>query len=73
MKKIVIRIFPDGNVNAEVNGVKGKKCTEYIRLIEEILGSVTIDSKYNSEYYEKELVETEENQILKNKSNDILL
>lgn len=58
-KKINIRIFPDGTVQAEVEGVKGKKCTDYIKIIEELLESETIDSDYTSEYYETELLNLE--------------
>lgn len=58
-KKINIRIFPDGTVQAEVEGIKGKKCTDYIKIIEEILESETVDSDYTSEYYETELLNLE--------------
>lgn len=53
-KNIRIQIFPDGRIQAEVNGIKGKKCTDYIRILEEILGAETIDSSYTPEYYESE-------------------
>ncbi len=58
-KKINIRIFPDGTVQAEVEGIKGKKCTDYIKIIEELLEAETVDSDYTSEYYETELLNLE--------------
>lgn len=60
-KKINIRIFPDGKVQAEVEGVKGKNCTDYIKIIEEILKAETVDSEYTPEYYESEsiIIDTE--------------
>lgn len=58
-KKINIRIFPDGTVQAEVEGVKGKKCTDYIKIIEELLEAETVDSDYTPEYYESEILNLE--------------
>jgi len=59
-KKLRIQIFQDGQIQAEVLGVKGKKCTDYISLLEELLDAETIDSEYTSEFYEPEVVELEE-------------
>lgn len=61
-KQVKIRIFSDGKVQAEVNGVKGKKCTKYINILEELLKSQVVDSEYSKEYFEQEnnLNETEE-------------
>lgn len=58
-KKINIRIFPDGTVKAEVEGIKGKKCTDYIKIIEELLEAETVDSDYTPEYYESEILNLE--------------
>lgn len=57
-KRINIRIFPDGKIQAEVKGIKGKKCTDYIEVIQEILQARIEDSDYTKEYYEKETEET---------------
>lgn len=61
-KQVKIRIFSDGKVQAEVNGVKGKKCTKYINILEELLKSQVVDSEYTKEYFEQEnnLIEMEE-------------
>ena len=53
-QQIKIRIFNDGMIQADVEGVKGKKCTNYIKIIEDLLGANVIDSKYTQEYYETE-------------------
>ena len=58
-KKIQIRIFPDGTVQAEVDGIKGKTCRNYIKIIEELLEAKTIDSNYTPEYYESEILNQE--------------
>lgn len=57
-KRINIRIFPDGKIQAEVQGIKGKKCTDYLKVIQEILQARIEDSDYTKEYYEKETEET---------------
>lgn len=65
-KKIQIRIFPDGTVQAEVEGIKGKKCTDYIKIIEELLEAETFDSEYTPEYYESEInLETSETEKIR--------
>ena len=55
-KKIKITICPDGSVQAEIEGIKGKKCRNYIKLIEEITGARTVDSEKTKEYDEKPLI-----------------
>lgn len=59
MKRISIRISPDGRIQAETHGIKGRECTEYIRILEEILEAETQDSSYTPEYYETEEVSIE--------------
>jgi hypothetical protein len=67
-KQLRIQIFQDGQIQAEVLGVKGKKCTDYISLLEELLEAEIIESEYTSEYYETEEIQIEEIQ-----SNSITL
>ncbi|MEL7671504.1 DUF2997 domain-containing protein [Methanobacterium sp.] len=55
-KSIKIEIFSDGTIQAETQGIKGKKCTDYIKILEEILESKITDSDYTPEYNEKENV-----------------
>ena len=54
MKQIKLHIRPDGTVQAETQGVKGKACTDYIKIMEELLDAQTVDSSYTPEYYETE-------------------
>lgn len=65
-KRLRVQIFPDGHVQAETQGVKGKKCIEYIRILEEILEAETVDSEYTAEYYVAEgtTVDTTQEQSL---------
>lgn len=66
-KRINIRIFPDGQIQAEIKGIKGKKCTDYIGILETLLRSETVDSDLSAEYYESEVqvqeVETSQQRI----------
>ncbi len=64
-KKIQLRIYPDGTVRANVEGIKGKKCTDYIKIIEDILDAEVIDSEYTPEYYESEKIEVNEEDTIK--------
>lgn len=66
-KRISIKIFPDGKVQAEVEGIKGKTCTDYIKIIEEILEAEIIDSDYTPDYFKSENLnlESENNEIIR--------
>lgn len=50
-KHIILKIFPDGQVQAEVLGFKGKKCADYISILEQMLDAEAIDSVKTSEYF----------------------
>ncbi len=54
MKQIEICIHPDGKIDAETFGIKGKGCLKYVELLEKMLHAQTVDSDYTSEYYETE-------------------
>lgn len=59
-KQIRVQIFPDGQIKADVIGIKGKSCTDYIEILEQLLDAETIDSEYTEEYYETEQVEVQQ-------------
>lgn len=67
-RQIRVQIFADGQISAEVIGVKGKACTDYIKLLEHLLDAETIDSDYTSEYYESEqiILQQQVNNTIKN-------
>lgn len=54
MKQIQLRIFPNGELEAETKGMKGKTCLKYIAEIERIANAVTRDSDFTKEYLEIE-------------------
>lgn len=66
MQQIKIKIKPNGQIEAETFGIKGKKCLDYIREIERMANAVTDDSDFKKEYYETpaEITEQTENEVL---------
>lgn len=61
MKQLKIRLFPDGKVQGETEGIKGKGCLDYVNILEQLTGARAVDSDYTDEYYEQENSLTEEN------------
>ena len=53
-KQIKIRVYPDGRIESETVGVKGKACLNYIKDIENLTGAKTVNSQFTQEYYETE-------------------
>ena len=56
-KQVRIQVFADGRIQADVHGIKGKKCANYIRILEEIMDARTVDSDYTPEYFAVEQVQ----------------
>lgn len=61
-KRIQLRVYPDGRIEAEVQGVPGKKCTDYIAVLEELLEAETIESAFTPEYFQAEEVAVRQEQ-----------
>jgi hypothetical protein len=55
-RRILVQIYPDGRIQVETQGIKGKACTDYIRVLEELLKAETYISSYTPEYYEEQNV-----------------
>ncbi len=66
-KRIKLRIFPDGQVQADILGFRGKKCTDYISVLEQLLDAEAIDSERTPEYYleESEVIQTPQVQTVR--------
>jgi len=62
-KKLIISIDKNGFVSAEVSGAKGKKCLDYIALLEDILEGKMVSKEYTPEYYEQQNLLNEEQHI----------
>lgn len=50
LERIVVRISPDGQIQAETVGVKGEKCLDSIALLEELLEAEVVSSRFTDEY-----------------------
>ena len=55
-KKLKIKLLPNGLIEMETIGVKGKKCMEYAKLMEEIANAKIKEQNFTDEYYEQEEV-----------------
>ena len=50
---ITIKISPTGEVSFTIEGVKGAKCLDETRFLEDALGGGVIEQERTSEYYEE--------------------
>ena len=66
-KKMTIRIYPDGKVEAKTINIKGKKCELALDVLGEIMSAKILESTYTPEYYQ-----TEEKLIQDNTLENIL-
>lgn len=49
--QIKLRIFPDGRVEAEIDGIRGNTCMKFIPLVEQLIGGEAIDSLRTDNYF----------------------
>ena len=64
-KKLKIKLLPNGEIQMETLGVKGKKCLDYIDVLKKLVDAKVIDTKLTREYYEteNEIVNTDTTEI----------
>jgi hypothetical protein len=65
MGKIKIRLMPDGSIQMETEGIKGKKCMDYAKVLEKLADAKIHSVEKTEEYYQNEVVELDETQHLK--------
>ena len=53
-KKLKIKLLPSGAIEMHTEGIKGKKCLDYIELIETIADAKVVRKELTQEYYEEE-------------------
>ena len=53
-KQLKIKLLPNGEIKMETIGVKGKKCLDYVKLIEILADAKVEKQEYTSEYYEQD-------------------
>lgn len=62
-KQIQIKICPDGKIEAKTLGMQGQECTQYIKILEELLQAKTVESNYTDAYYQEQTQEVTKEQI----------
>lgn len=64
-KKMKITLSPNGEIQMETIGVKGKKCLDYIEVLKKLVNVKVDDTKLTHEYYETEnvVIDTENAEI----------
>ena len=64
-KKLKIKLLPNGEIQMETQGIKGKKCLDYIEVLKKLVDVKITDTQLSQEYYETEaeLYEGERNEI----------
>ena len=53
-KKLKIKLLPNGEIQMETHGVKGKKCLDYIDVLKKLVDCKITDTQLSQEYYETE-------------------
>lgn len=66
MGKIKIKLLPDGTIKMETEDIKGEKCMDYARVLEKLADAKIYNLQKTEEYYQKEILELEEVQEIKN-------
>lgn len=51
-KKMQIKLLPNGEIQMETIGVKGKKCLDYIEILKKLVDVKVQDTQLTQEYYE---------------------
>ncbi len=64
-KKLKIKLLPNGEIQMETHGVKGKKCLDYIEVLKKLVDVKITDTQLSQEYYETEaeIINDERNEL----------
>lgn len=64
-KKLKIKLLPNGEIQMETHGIKGKKCLDYIEVLKKLVDVKIQDTQLSQEYYEtdNEVNESDNNEI----------
>lgn len=65
MGKLKIKLLPDGTIQMETKGIKGKKCMDYAKVLERLADAKIYKQAKTEEYYQEEILELDETQHLK--------
>lgn len=64
MGKLKIKLLPDGTIEMETQGIKGKKCLDYAKVLEQLADAKTEKLTKTDDYYQDEYLELDESQNL---------
>lgn len=65
-KQLKIKLLPNGEVQMETLGIKGKKCLDYVKLLQVLADVKIVNSEYTDEYYELENEYNDDVRIIRN-------
>ena len=65
MGKMKIRLLPVGSIQMETEGIKGKKCMDYAKVLERLADARVYQMEKTEEFYQQEILELDETQRLK--------
>ena len=64
MGKIKIRLLPDGSIEMDTEGIKGKKCADYAKVLQRLADAKIETIQTTQEYYESDNLELDDTQSL---------
>ena len=64
MGKMKIRLFPDGTIQMETEGIKGKRCMDYAKVLAKLADAKISSIEKTDEYYQTEVLRLNETQHL---------
>lgn len=53
-KQLKITLLPNGEIQMQTVGVKGKKCLDYVKMMEVLADARVLKQTLTNEYYEQE-------------------
>ncbi len=65
MAKIKIKLLPDGTIQMDTEGIKGKKCMDYAKVLERLADAKIHSIEKTEEFYQSEVLELDETQRLR--------
>lgn len=64
-KKMKIKLLPNGEIQMETIGIKGKKCLDYIEVFKKLVDAKILDTQLTQEYYETDIETVNHNNELR--------
>lgn len=62
-KKLKIKLLPNGRVEMTTEGIKGKKCLDYVEFLEKLADVRVLEQEFTSEYYENNAVISQDEEV----------